>query len=365
MIYLEYILKIFLYFFVIYIIYLFSNNSYVKKNKKLSIFLIILFSIFMGVYSIYCGQAGFSSDRGNYALKFSNDIYSTLVYNNSVGLYYLEKVLHFFSYNPKLLYFSVTFIYYFITLLSYNNIEEATPKTLLLLGLSTYGLLGFYLFKQALAIAFISLAYSFITKDGKKLKALLCVLVAITFHESAWIVVPLYFASTFSSKGLKRYLTYFLLIICTVFFDKINTILISLFNYIPNISVQISSYLNEDGGISNQLNYATALKGIPFYIITILGIMYRKNMKDKIVNYDFYMILCFFASITSILSVNMYWMWRLGTFCYFPIFIFFSNLSRMSKKNRNTSLLFLSVYLIMFGLNLKLLIQYYFKYGGF
>ena len=209
----------------------------------------------------------------------------------------------------------------------------------------------------------VAIAFACLFKNQRKTCIVLTAL-AITFHESAWIVIPIYFALIFSKSKTSRFLSYSILLICVIFFRQISTILVNLFSFIPGISDQIVSYIDEKGGIVAEENYFTILKGLPYYFITIFAFVKRNVLKDKIKNYDKFLMISFFCSIATLLSFYMYWMWRFAAYCYFPVVVFASIIySRLTKSKEK--MMFASFIVLTLGaLMVKLLIQYYYIYGG-
>lgn len=370
-----YILKIIYYFvfiFVTYFVIIKRKNDIEKeglsieqkdKKRRIGIIAIIFLCLVIGYYGIICGPNPPKLDRYNYAYRFERESQAEIVKQNSIGLYYIESFLHLFTYNADILFFAMAFIYYFLTFKAYNSYEKAEPLAILLLLLSSYGLFGFYMLKQCMAIVLIAISFAFFFKN-KKLYCIIYVILALLFHESAWIVVPLY-ATLFGSKSKwVRILLYGVLIISLVFFNQISANLIKVFSFIPQVEGQVSDYLNEEGGIEATNNILTILKGLPYYIITYVGFIKRKKLVDKIDNYDKFLMLSTFCSIATMMSYYMYWMWRFAAYTYFPVFIFASliHANLEIKKEKDSFALILCG--VFFALMLKLLIQYYYIYGG-
>ena len=374
---LEYILKIFYYFSFVVILYKVAiyfknkkteenelNKNGRKNSRMIPLLCIIIFCCFLGYYAIICGSYPYKSDRLNYAFRFADSFYLPAVKAESFGLYLFEIFLHIFTYEPKMLFFAVSFLFLFLTLIAYNSSDSATPDVLLLLGLSQYFIYSFYLIKQSIAVAFITLSFVMFEKN-KKTIAILSIILAICFHESAWIVIPVYLAIYFSKHKTIRVIVYLILIICTIFFKQINQFIVEIATKIvPSLSYQIAGYLNDEGGIVEGNNIVTIFKGLPFYFITVFGFMKRKVLKEKLKNYDKYLFLSVFVSATIILSSYMYWMYRFGIFFYFPAFVLAVNILKEIKDNNEKILFWLGTYVVSFVLVLRLLIQFYFNYGG-
>lgn len=372
---LVYIAKIIYYFMFVFATYLLivkrknkadetveNGKKYIIK-KRISIITIIVLCLIFGYYGVICGPNPPKLDRLNYAFKFENESQIKYVKEGSLGLYYIELFLHLFTYNSDILFFTIAFIYYFLTFKAYNCYDKIEPLAILLLLFSSYGLFGFYMLKQSMAIALIAISFAYFFKN-KIIHTIIYVTLAILFHESAWIVIPLYIALLGSKAKWHRILLYLVLFTCLIFFNKINALIIKTFSFLPGISNQVSEYLNETGEIISQKNYLTVFKGLPYYIITIIGFIKRKALINKINHYDKYLMLSTFCSIATLLSSYMYWMWRFAAYCYFPVFVFTSLIAtQMSNKKEKSCFVFL-VGGILFLLTLKLLIQYYYKYGG-
>ena len=363
-----YITKIIIYFVFVFLLFFSVSNKKIRdegtEKSKIKISTIIFFCILFGLYSLICGQYPYSSDRGNFAFRFQNDIYLPYVKTESFGLYILEILLHLISHDPKILFFFVAFIYIFLTLVSYNKIRNVNPFALLVLGLSAYLSYGFYMLKQCLAIGFIALSFAEYSNKHFK-RCIMYVAIAILFHESAWIIIPIYLALSFTKNNLLRIILYTFLIVIVLFFDRINSVIISTFStVIPSLSSQISIYLDSNGSLRENINIMTALKGFPFYFIFTFGLIKRNQLKDKIKMYDKYMFLTLFVSVSTILSIFMYWMFRFATYFYFPVFVFASLILQELESKKDKTLFVVGLITMFFILTARMWYQYYFWYGG-
>lgn len=359
-----YILKIIYYFSFVFFTYMVSKKYY-KTNDKLPIIVILFLCMFFGVYSIICGKYPYASDRLNFAFRFESDIYTEFVKNESYGLYILESVLHFFTYEPKVLFFTVAFFYMFIILFAYKKCKLMQPYSLLFLLITTYPIYGLYMLKQALAMAFVTLAFSYYQE--KKIKSLICLIIAILFHEVAWIMIPLFIMMKLYSRNIiSKKIIYLILIIIVLFFSQLNSYLVAVtIKILPSLGYQLKAYLNSsDSSIISGNNLMTIFKGIPFYSIFLYGLLNKNKFLDDRKRYDIYMFWTFILSITIILSKYMYWMYRFGLLLYFPVSIFaFEIYKKLSKKNDRCIYLLLT-YGISLYLSIRLWFQYYFLYGG-
>lgn len=333
-----------------------------ERFGRFGIISIIMCCVLMGIYANICGQVPYSSDRGNYALRFSDDIYLPGVKKASLGLYWIEVVLHIFTYNPSVLFFTISALYLFFSLLAYNCYPEVKPRALLYAGLSNYFIFSFYLLKQGPAISLIAISIAaFLNK--KKSVWLLTLILAICFHESALIMIPVFFLLMGAKKQWVRIAQYTVLIICLVGFREITQIISQVLgNWIPALRFQMGDYFENTG--SEASNIMTAFKGIPYYLITFYAILKRNVFKDRIQHYDSYLMMSFFVSITTIMSVYMYWMWRFSAYCYFPMFVFASLLYREAQGRKDRGMVGWMLCISFLFFTARVLIQYYFLYGG-
>lgn len=360
--------KILYYFIYIICLYLYLRYLYANKNsdekRKIKLFMMIIFAALFGIYAMYCGSNGTWGDRYNYAMRFENDVFKASVKSSSLGLFYLEEILHLVTHDSKWLFFFVSAIFTYYTLYLYQKEKDMTPEVILLLFLSTYGLISFYMLKQALAVVFASCSMVLFYKK-QKIKSLVFLIIALLFHETAIIVPVIYFMIYFTKKGnYLRFFSYIILLVFCLFFNKINTYIISIFNLIPSVNIQLSGYLDSEGSLILNYNYLTALKGLPFYLITFLGIVYRKKLSGKIERYNDYLTISFLCSIFTLLSTYMYWMWRFSLYCYLYTFVLYIKIYSNCEVKFNQKIMGLVIPTILLALILKLLLQYFLIYGG-
>ncbi len=357
-----YFLKIVLYFLLLYITYK-TFQRYSLKNKKVSLVTIILLSLLIGSYSFVCTAHPYVMDKKVYATWFMNDIFQKQVRNESTGLWMIESATHKFTYNADIFFFIVAFLYTFITLIAYRK-SKSKPYTLLLLLLSEYPFFGFYQLKQCFAIAFTALGM-IEHENHHKIKGYIYILIAIIFHEAALITIPLLIMLRGSKKKIIRIIEYIGFILSVLFFNQITTVIVKIFiKLFPYLGTQLTIYLTDNNSFITDMNYLTIFKGIPFYVIAFYGITRRKQLKNSINNYDKYLIITVFISITIILSMYMYWFFRFGTFYYLFAFMLASEILNKIKEPKEKLLFVLLTAGTFLALAIKLWIQYYFIYGG-
>lgn len=360
-----YIIKIIAYFAIILFVFLVSKK-YKNNNDKYPFIFMVITSTLFGFYSIMCGAYPYSSDRLNYAFRFQNDIYLNYVRSESLGLSIIERALHLFTHDPLYLFFTVSALSILILLFAYKKSPHSTPLSLIMIMLLGYPIYSFYLLKQILSIAFISLAYVYYERK-ERIKSILASILAIMFHESALIILPTYILMLIIRNKKIKVIIYAILAFATIFFKKISAFIIRLvIKIIPSLSSQLTIYVTDSGEMVNiGAGTLVALKGIPYYYIAFKAIKERKTLKETIKNYDYYVLITVITAITYILSAHMYWTFRFGLIFIMSICEFTSMIYYNSDRNRRDKLTLLAIIIIVpLILSLKDLVQYYFIYGG-
>ncbi len=332
-----------------------------RQQSKISIVTLLLISTLFGLYSLASSHIPYISDRGVYASAFSENggDYFT------IGLNQLHKFLILFSNDPKILFFTVTFLCTFLVLLAHRMNDDAKPNTLLYLVLSEIFIYSFYLLKQAPAMALAAIATTMLLQE-KKLLSLLFLVLAILFHKSALIIIPVYLMILCADIPWVRRSSYILMILVIFLFKPFTKVAIGVLeNLVSGNLARLSFYFGDTGLINDPVNILTTIKGFPFYLITIYGFKRRKEYINRIPHYDKYMIMSFFVSITVLLSAYMYWMWRFGTFFYFPIFVFASQLASVNKDDKQDRLFSLLLMVSLGFFTLRYLWRIFYIYGGF
>ena len=332
-----------------------------RQQSKISIVTLLLISTLFGLYSLASAHIPYISDRGVYASAFSENggDYFT------IGLNQLHKFLILFSNDPKILFFTVTFLCTFLVLLAHRMNDDAKPNTLLYLVLSEFFIYSFYLLKQAPAMALAAIAITMLLQE-KKLLSLLFLVLAILFHKSALIIIPVYLMILCADIPWVRRSSYILMILVIFLFKPFTKVAIGVLeNLVSGNLARLSFYFGDTGLINDPVNILTTIKGFPFYLITIYGFKRRKEYINRIPHYDKYMIMSFFVSITVLLSAYMYWMWRFGTFFYFPIFVFASQLASVNKDDKQDRLFSLLLMVSLGFFTLRYLWRIFYIYGGF
>ena len=292
---------------------------------------------------------------------------------DSLGLNWLFEQLRPISLSASFLWFSTAFLFVFITFVAFKYFKQASPYSLLFILCSIYFFFGFAGMKQSFANAFGCFSFMlyfnmpYLKERRKKWLSvffiILSIIAAILFHEVAMLLIVLYIAFLGWNNKWFRNLGWIFMVIAIVAFPYLSKILFAdLAALSESLEEQTAGYANQENGSVG--NYMTVFKGLPYYIITYVGFMKRKQLLTSIVNYDRYLLLAATVSLTTLASYFNYWYFRFGMLMYLPVFVFsvalYENLSRVETPRKWLK----AAYVVTVLLSVKELAQYYFIYGG-
>lgn len=369
MIYIEYLFKIVLFLSIVWLSYKVSKKTFKKKSRLTWIGLIVLTTLF-SLYSVIVTSPNLAGDRGNYFFRYRE---GWDISHSSLGLNWLYDVLRPISLDANFLWFSTSFIFISITLIGYKYYKQAVPLVLLALLSSNYVVYGYALLKQSMANAFACIVFmlyfnlrrsdSTIKKIVTYIAIFIFVVLATLFHEAAFMLIPIIIILSLWKYGFFKGFGWLALLVVFIGFPIISGWFFENIGMLSeSLEEQTIDYANNEVG--HEGGILTLIKGVPFYLITIVAIFKRKQFQMIIEKYDSYLLLSIILSITSFLTLYNYWYARLGMLLYLPVFVFSSMLyNKMSKRNDLKTLLRIA-YVVLLLLTTRLLSLYYFLYGG-
>lgn len=341
-----------------------TRKKYHFKIKKAHIFLWII-AILFGVYAMYCGSPTVMADRGKYELYFEREN-ETYFLNNSYGLYIIVKILHAFTHDANVFFFFMMFFVIIAVAMAIEAYEDKTPICFLMVACGMQYVYGFYMLKQVLALPISAMAIAYFFQKKYK-QCILLVGLAIMFHETSIILLPLMLIFVLVERFPN--FKYVLVIGTGVLLLGVNILIKPMMaivsQIIPDIAAQLTIYLTEDGSLITSDNFATIIKGAPYYLIAIYATLRRKSLRQKINNYDNFLIMAWFTSIMTLLSAQMYWFWRIAAIGYIPTYVLMSLIYKYDSKRRSVSIVLYSSIALLFVFTFRYLFQVYFNRGGF
>jgi len=339
-----------------------DGNAIAFKNESIlsmDVFQMLIISFAFGLYSIYITAPKLTHDRLNYAFSFRIERKLTPAMNFIFDM--IRKVTD----NPKVIFFFISFFMLFLLLVACKINTSFRPRAFSLMAVSNLLIFSYSGLKQAPAIGFIAIAVSlWLTK--KYILAIGCSIVAVLFHESALIFFPMLFLLTGAKRRWIRIMEYVVMLLFLVAFPQMTQMALRVLTSIGiPVMGELEGYLDSIGGMAVNTNVLTVFKGVPYYLISILGICFRKKVKAKIENYDKYLVMSIFTSVVYMASLYMYWMWRFAIYFYFFDFIFAAQLIDKCENKRHASLFYYIVLFLLVLISFRYYMQYFISYGGF
>lgn len=348
---------------------LYNRSADVTKNvyQNISFIAIIFIALVFVAYNVVVTKINPSTthDRLIYTMNFYGYRKTP-----SIGLSFIIDFIHSFSTNVEWLYYLTTFICMIITFAAYKIDNEASTKTILFLLATQYVFFSLEGLKQAYANAFAVLCIALaIRNDGlkDKLLSIASIVGAILFHHTGYFLIPVYIMIRIKKNKRNMILSFLFFGFFVILFEPLLTrfaVLISPFSSF--LATKITQYFGEDATESLQTEgYMTVVKGIPFYVLTIVGWFKRRKLVDAIRNYDNYLLVSGILSFTYLATIYNSWVYRLSYFFLLPVGVFFSILFKNIENRKNRYLFAFSTVGIIAVLTLRFVILMYLNYGGF
>ena len=314
---------------------------------------ILLISFILGMFSKCLDYIGVLSDRERYSFSF---IYRYPMYFGSIdalfkagtepGFVLLCRIFSSFTQNMSWLYFFTVFISSIINLYVISKITKHFISVTVLTLISMFAFQSTFLIRQSLAVAFINLAMlEYLNK--KRWHCIFYTVIAYMFHSTAIIMIPI-FLLFFVIKSRRMYLIFPVIFLIMIL--NLNTILIHVLE-LP----YIGQYIQLEGlEYSTEGIYAASmLKGIPYYMITFLYLIYRKKLKKLTAYADIFITASILNTMSWLLTAYMYWFYRIGWYLMLPSLILVPMLFQCLKEEKGSLIIFVLSIVLMMLLTLR------------
>lgn len=285
----------------------------IKNDKKSNLICFLLILLFMG------SRYEVGKDWGLYypiatKMEFSKyPLFRGYFEKIPFGDYYLYRYLTFEISNrilykivwllkwPQLIIYLYSFLCLIFIKLGLENIEQKYIKYswILFFSFPEFFLLNTNLMRQAVAISIIFFSYKFIL-NKKKIKFLLCILLAVSFHTSSIFFICAYLVNYI--KRINKKIIFYIYIVC--FFGK--DILLLILNNSKIIPKKYIYYLSTTflGGIKT--NYLLYILGLLFIIFIVKAKENRKII--LIILIGFYLNLLFKDTGYLVIRTRVYFL---------------------------------------------------------
>lgn len=318
------IIAVVIYIIILFIIYfqMKARKNVANLSSKVPITYIIIVSLCCTILNIYVsfGKSITGGDRGNYLQDFNGRQTGYLGFDA-----YLDLARFFTDDFYKVLY-ATTFICCVLMLIScFISLDSVSASSTAMVLFCTPFLLNTFInLKQCYACAFASLMFAILSYPQsikRDLSCIACLLLACSFHTTGYLLIPIYLILRYSKK-INFKVALALIIIVVAFLQPFSLFLSKqLSGILPTLSYKLNEYFMEESQHESDGSSIVFLKGIPYYIATIIGFCNRKNGKVNDEKYDVYLLILSIGTFSYMCSIVSYWLVRLIAILYFPISI--------------------------------------------
>ncbi len=326
--------------FILYItIYLISailmTRSIKKKRKVLFIIALLIPVIFAGLR--YC----VGTDYENYHYTYIN--YSHLSIKdflkigvNNPGLFLIIKIASTIG-NEKTFFGLCALIIYWIFIIRIKkDYEKYSLFLLIFLFLMQPFTNGFNIIRQTIAISISFVNFQNIY-DRKLKKFMLLLFIAMVFHVTAIVTLPMYFLYSENKKSPYSWKSIFIVLFSIIIFSNIQLI----FPMLSKLSFlsQYSSYLSSTATVGS--NASLLLKSIVILFILI----FKRNLEKHDKKNSFLIMLLLISLSLELTGFFSAFIKRLSMYYYsIPSILLLSQIPKVVKSSRNKLLMYLGIF---------------------
>lgn len=346
--------------------YVYYRRSDLYAKNKLSILAVLVIAGLFTLFNVYATRTSMvtGGDRQNYIINFNG-----LRASPSIMLTAIIQMIHYFDGTIESLYYFTTFVCVVITMQAYRLSKDATPQSFVLLCVTQYFLTTLTALKQcyasALAVLFFVLILEYRSKKTDIL-AVMCIVLASLFHTTGFILIPLLFIVRVPKKRINLLIYAVTLIVIALFFEPFmifaGRLVMPLSSRLGN---QILMYFSEGSDFEKDGIAMSFIKGLPYYFITFYGIVRRRTLKDRIVNYDNYLLVVGTGAFLYFVSLYSGWLGRFVYLFSFVSFVFFGLMMKEVRIRGNRIIYKAFVFSSLTVVTYRFLYLTYTLWGGF
>lgn len=330
-----------------------NNNEYYNniRSEKITTSTIMASLFILGSFTSLWVVAALRDNVGTDFLEYEYLYYQIkgLSFGSQISIepfyFLLNKLLNILNLDSQWLFVTSGFIIYY---LYYRVIiREASYFEL---SIYLFIILGFYfstfnILRQWIACAIIFNSFLYLFKN-KKIKFIISCIVAMLFHFTAVILMPLYFLIRIMRKEMTRILLVVLTLVASFF---LNIILMAVNEglIILNANPKYLKYLNELS-ISNAQGFLFPLICL---IVYVLYLFYKNKLIETNTNFHYYINILIIGLAISILGQSLLIFARLH-FYFLPILIIIipNIIKCMGKETKIISYMFVMIFGLLFFL---------------
>lgn len=219
-----------------------NGNEIIRPNKFL-VFIALLILVSVSGLRVNIGD----TEAYMHSYELNDFTWEQIKTQKDIGFGVLQMFLQKFSDNPQLMIFStalLTNLLIILVLYHYSRMLDISLFVYITGGLFLVSMNGI---RQVLAAAIFFTATKFLI-EGKWKRYMLIVLFASTFHQSALILIPIYFLARTKAWSKFTIILIFISILIVIGFEQFTTVLFSAIE-----DTQYGLYQNFDEGGANYL----------------------------------------------------------------------------------------------------------------
>ena len=312
-----------------------------RNYNYICIFFITISLIFVSGFRYKSG-----TDYGTYSLIYGNTPNYNINESSEWGFLLLCKILYGISQNPQIMFLVTSII---INVLIVYGVMKYSIKFELSMYLYITTFCYYSTFngiRQWIASAILFMGYKYILNRNWK-RYFIIVLIAYIFHNSALIMIPLYFIVNrkFTSKN-----TLYLILIFALSYVFFDSFLATLFDFL-----QGTRYEHYETGMKEWQEGGSMLRVLVYSLPILVIFVFRKNFKlDKNYELNILMNLCLMSVLFMLLGTKHVFFVRLNL--YFDIYyvLLLPMLTKTSDKKFN-AFIYYSILICYFAFSYKLL----------
>lgn len=227
-----------------------------------------------------------------HSYKTGNFTWESIKSQKDIGFGVLQLILKKISDDPQIMIFTtalITNVLIIVILYNYSKIFELSTYVYITCGLYLVSMNGI---RQFLASAIIFTGTKFLINGNWK-SYILLVLFASTFHQSALILIPIYFLVRFKAWSKYTFILLFISVVIVILFNQFSNVLFSVIE-----DTQYGLYKNFDAGGANIIR--VVVNAMPL-LLAFLG---RDKIKNIIPNSDYIVNMALLGFTFMVISIQ-------------------------------------------------------------
>lgn len=319
------------------------ENNY-KKYNYLFIFIALVSLIVVSGFRYKSG-----TDYSTYIEIYSQTPTVVLSEQSEWGFFLINQILYDISSNPQIMFLGIALITNI--LMVYGILRYSTKFELsMYLYITTFCYYStFNGMRQWLASAILFVGFKYI-KERDLFKYLICVFIAYTFHNSALVMIPMYFIVNRRFESKETLIIVAIFVFSYIFF---NGFLETLFTFL-----QGTKYEHYQEGIEAWQEGAGMIRVVVYVVPLIATIILKKYMNERSTkDLDILLNLCLMSVLFMLLGTRHVFFVRMNLFFDIYYVLLLPRLTDLEDKNLNR-FMYYSIVMFYFAFSYMLLVAH-------